>query len=113
MQSFETAAFAAWPALESEDIHGWQLRLDRGYTKRANSANATDQSSDLTEANICDIEARFREYGLEPVFRIPSYAQVAATENLLIGRGYHFVDLSLVMTRPLSTSVDVEPASLR
>lgn len=112
MQSFETAAFAAWPSIESEAIHGWQLRLDRGYTKRANSANASDLSSNLTEANISDIEARFRKHGLEPVFRIPSHAQVAATENLLIGRGYHFTDLSLVMARPLNTSVHAERALL-
>jgi ribosomal protein S18 acetylase RimI-like enzyme len=104
MQSLETAAFSAWPALETEDFKGWSLRLDRGYTKRANSANSSVQAQVLSATDIDYIDRRFQSHGLSPIFRLTSNAPVAETDALLIERGYRFVDLSLVMTAPLSSA---------
>ena len=58
LQALEAAAFSAWPSQHSIDVHGWLLRLDRGYTKRANSANATAHSSELTPNRLLKYQAR-------------------------------------------------------
>lgn len=109
LQSLESAAFAAWPSALSDDINGWRLRLDRGYTKRANSANATAQSQKLSDADIDSIEAQFQQRGLTPTFRLTSFAPILEADALLAQRGYLHFDLSLVMTRPLAdTDTDTD-----
>jgi len=102
MQALEFAAFAAWPSEHSADVNGWRLRLDRGYTKRANSLNATEHSQRLSEADIDSVEVRFRQLGLTPTIRLTSFSSVSEVDRLLEQRGYRHCDLSLVMTRPLS-----------
>lgn len=102
MQALECAAFAAWPSECCEDFRGWKLRLDYGYTKRANSINATDHSAELSDADVDHVEARFRSRSLTPVFRVPSFAPVADTDGRLERRGYRRCDTSYVMARPLS-----------
>lgn len=101
MQALESAAFAAWPSATSIDLHGWRLRLDQGYTKRANSLNATGHSLNLSPAAIDDVEKRFRQHGLAPTFRITSFSPVTDTDALLAHKGYLHCGSSLVMTRPL------------
>lgn len=109
-QALESAAFAAWPALHCVDVKGWLLRLDRGYTRRANSANSTARSLALTGRDVEAIEARFRGSGLVPVFRLTSFAERADTDHLLDSRGYRSCDASLVMTRSLEGIEGVDPA---
>lgn len=101
MQALESAAFAAWPSASAIDLHGWRLRLDQGYTKRTNSLNATEQSRNLSLAEIDGIEKRFRQQGLAPTFRITSFSPVAETDSLLARKGYLHCGSSLVMTRRL------------
>ncbi|MET0383683.1 MAG: GNAT family N-acetyltransferase [Burkholderiaceae bacterium] len=111
MQALEDAAFAAWPSQESFSLHGWRIRLDRGYTKRANSANATAAARPLSDADIAGIEARFRLGGLTPVFRLTSFAPVREVDAALERRGYLRRDFSLVMARDLSQADDAaDPA---
>jgi hypothetical protein len=110
MNTLECAAFAAWPALEEQDLHGWRLRFADGYTKRANSANPTTESADLSASQIADIEHRYREQGLPPIFRLTSFSAPQYTDSVLAGKGYRFTDLSLVMVAPLS--VEREAPSL-
>jgi len=100
-QALEFAAFSAWPSQHCVDLQGWLLRLDRGYTKRANSANATAHSRALTGPDVGAIEARFRDSGLVPIFRLTSFAPIEDTDRMLGSRGYHLCDESLVMTRSL------------
>lgn len=102
MQSIESAAFFAWPSRFSADIAGWRLRLDRGYTLRANSLNATQHSKALSGADLDAIEARFRHRGLAPVVRLTSCSAVPDADAWLALRGYDYRGLSRVMTRPLS-----------
>ena len=111
MNSVESAAFAAWPALEEHDLHGWRLRFANGYTKRANSANCTPESIDLSCGQIAEIERLFRERGLPPIFRLTSFSAPHGIDNLLAERGYRFIDLSLVMTMPLAGSVEANSLS--
>jgi ribosomal protein S18 acetylase RimI-like enzyme len=100
-QALESAAFAAWPSQHCADVQGWHLRLDRGYTKRANSANATSHSRALTEGDIDAIEALFHDSGLAPIFRLTSFAPIEETDRVLSSRGYKSCDASLVMTRSI------------
>lgn len=100
-QALESAAFSAWPSQHAVDVQGWLLRMDRGYTKRANSANATERSLALTAHDVEAIEARFRNSGLVPVFRLTSFAPIETSDRVLDSRGYQFCDESLVMTRSL------------
>ena len=106
LQALESAAFSAWPAQTSVDVQGWLLRLDRGYTKRANSANATAHSRALTANDVEAIELRFREAGLVPTFRLTSFAPIEDSDRLLDSRGYRSCDASLVMTRSLAGIAD-------
>lgn len=101
-QALESAAFSAWPAQRSIDVHGWHVRLDRGYTKRANSANATADSLELAANDVASIEAHFHLYGLTPIFRLTSFAPTGDSDRLLNSRGYRSCDTSLVMTRSLA-----------
>lgn len=101
MQFLEAAAFAAWPSRETEIFKGWHLRFDKGYTKRANSANASDQALELSASDLDHIEHRFRSHGLSPVFRLTPHTPMTETDQRLIQRGYRMADLSLVMTAPL------------
>ena len=105
LHALEAAAFRAWPALETEDLHGWHLRFARGYTRRANSANATPATpsadDEAAAAQVRDIEARFAGRGLPPVFRLVSFDAAPTFDDTLAGRGYRFLDLSLVMVAPL------------
>ena len=111
MNSVESAAFAAWPALEELDLHGWRLRFAVGYTKRANSANCTPESIDLSSGQLAEIERHYRERGLPPIFRLTSFSAPQDIDNLLAERGYRFTDLSLVMTMPLAGSVEASSLS--
>ncbi|GAA0769253.1 GNAT family N-acetyltransferase [Ideonella azotifigens] len=109
LHALETAAFAAWPSLEHEDLFGWHLRYAQGYTKRANSANATAAAQDLSRAQIEAIEARFTARGLRPIFRLTSFAGPEGLDDELAARGYQHVDTSLVMHRPLSSADATAP----
>ncbi|MGF6529023.1 GNAT family N-acetyltransferase [Variovorax sp. PvP013_2] len=104
--TLEAAAFAAWPSERTLDLRGWHLRLDRGHTKRANSANATAHALPLRETDVDAIEDHFRRRGLTPVFRLPAGLptpeQAREADDRLARRGYRARDPSLVMTRPLS-----------
>lgn len=97
----ESAGFDSWPALETETHAGWLLRFGKGYTKRANSANAGELAQALTTDDIQKIEIAYRARGLPPTFRIISAPALTTTDSLLIERGYRFTDLSLVMTAPM------------
>jgi len=107
LQALESAAFSAWPAQHSLDVQGWLLRLDRGYTRRANSANATAHARALTANDVEAIEARFRLSGLTPTFRLTSFAPIEGSDRLLDSRGYRSCDASLVMTRSLAGFAEV------
>lgn len=108
-QALENAAFFAWPARHAIDMQGWLVRLDRGYTKRANSANATEDAKALTHRDVEAIEARFRASGLVPVFRLTSFAALGDSDHLLESHGYRKCDASLVMTRTLEGVKGADP----
>lgn len=109
----EQAAFSAWPALETQQLDDWILRFADGYTKRANSANATQAIGHLPDQRLDDIEAFFRARQQPPVFRLVSFAIDPAIDEKLIQRGYQFNDLSLVMTTATSIQTYKPDASVK
>lgn len=111
LESLETAAFAAWPALEEEDCGGWRLRGAAGYTKRANSANATATALELDAARIAAVEQWFAARGLPTIFRLTSFSTPQGSDERLAARGYRRIDLSWVMARPLGQASEaLKPA---
>jgi ribosomal protein S18 acetylase RimI-like enzyme len=101
LHALEAAAFAAWPCLEEARLEGWRLRFASGYTKRANSANATIEAGPLDATGIEAVERHYAARGLPAIFRLVSFSPAAATDSALEARGYALVDRSLVMTAPL------------
>jgi GNAT superfamily N-acetyltransferase len=102
MDALETAGFATWPCLEEEHVRGWRLRYGGGYTKRANSANATAHAAELSDADIDDIERRFSARGLEPVFRLATPLTPPGVDTRLAQRGYRAIEPSVVMRAALA-----------
>ncbi|MES2205520.1 MAG: GNAT family N-acetyltransferase [Pseudomonadota bacterium] len=111
MHALEEAAFSAWPALEEQRYQAWCLRAADGYTKRANSANAISTIDELSSTDIDYIEAFYLKRGVTPVFRLASFCTTARTDNALIDRGYHFTDLSWVMTAPILPTASIHSTS--
>jgi GNAT superfamily N-acetyltransferase len=75
---------------------GWVLRFSQGFTKRANSVNALCPSTFDTGTKIAFCEARYREQGLLPIFRITPFAP-ADLDSMLEDRGYKKIDTTLVL----------------
>ncbi len=107
LHALESAAFAAWPALDEAVLAGWRVRHADGYTQRANSANATAAAAPLDDALVGAIEAAYRARGRPAIFRLASLTEhVEADDRRLADLGYRFCDVSLVMTRRLDGSDD-------
>lgn len=100
-QSLEAAAWAAWPALEEHEHAGWRLRTARGYTRRANSANAGPAAQALSNADLDTLEAHFRNRGLPVIFRLTEPGPQPALDEQLAQRGYARHDPSWVLWKPL------------
>ncbi|MBN1978012.1 MAG: GNAT family N-acetyltransferase [Anaerolineae bacterium] len=92
----EEAGLNAWPALQQMLYDGWVLRFSKGYTKRANSANALYPSAIDTREKVAFCEARYRARELRPIFRITPFAP-ADLDGILEARGYELVDTTLVL----------------
>lgn len=105
MNNIEEALFASWPALEEESFFGWKLRFANGYTKRANSANASVRLDNLSDAQIGYIEEFFKERKQKAIFRLTSFCTSQEIDDMLADRKYRFMDLSIVMTISLANVV--------
>ena len=92
----EEASLNAWPALQQTVYDGWVLRFSQGFTKRANSVNALCPSTIDTGQKIAFCEARYREQGLPPIFRITPFAP-ADLDPMLEDGGYKKIDTTLVL----------------
>jgi len=107
--AIEARAFRALPALESQALHGWVLRLSGGYTKRANSINALESDGGLTPELKQALEAPYRARGLPPVWRLTPLAP-AGTDALLARAGYRRIDESLVQRAAIGSGFVADPA---
>jgi GNAT superfamily N-acetyltransferase len=94
----EEAGLNAWPALQQMLYDGWVLRFSKGYTKRANSANALYPSAIDTQEKVAFCEAQYKARRLTPIFRITPFAPTDL-DGILEARGYDLIDTTLVLVR--------------
>ena len=92
----------AWPASLEVDYDGWLLRASGGYTKRANSVTPFEPGTQLLDEKISYAQAWYRQRGLDPIFRLPSYLDTAELEDRLSRTGFRMVDPTQVMARRIS-----------
>ncbi len=88
IQALEHALFRAWPSLSSCYYDGWLLRFADGYTRRANSVNPVDGSTEDPERKIDVCEQRYQQRGLTPHFRLTRTAHPDDLQDRLTARGY-------------------------
>src|SRR5262245_53972515 len=108
VRRLEERAFRGWPALETEEVAGWRLRFSNGYTKRANSINALGGDSSGAPEILTVLEARYRERGLVPVWRLTPLAPSEAKETLA-APAYRTIERSLVQVAPLGSGFAIDP----
>lgn len=90
-----------WPAIETWDFDGWQLRFARGYTRRANSITTTERGTRPVDAKIVACEAAYEARHVAPVFRLPSTAEITEIDQALQQRGYAKADKTSIRVAAL------------
>jgi GNAT superfamily N-acetyltransferase len=108
IETLESKAFRAWPALETRSLRGWVQRLAAGYTKRANSINALGKEAIFTQEMKNTLEAPYRERGLPPIWRLTPLTP-PETDPALAAAGYRRIDESFVQVAPLGGDFVPDP----
>ncbi|MCB0129804.1 MAG: GNAT family N-acetyltransferase [Caldilineaceae bacterium] len=93
VRRIEDLARNAWPAAETRQLDGWQLRFTHGVTRRANSVwpnggAAPAVSERMVAQQIRDVEAFYAARGVPPQFQICPAARPADLDAQLAARGY-------------------------
>ena len=91
-----------WPAIETWEYDGWQLRFARGYTRRANSITTTGRGARPLDTKIAACEAAYEARHIAPVFRLPSTAEITEIDQALEGRGYGKADKTSIRVASLA-----------
>lgn len=87
IESIERATLAAITPLAMEELPGWLLGLDPGKVGRAHSATPLQHTAP-DRAMVAAVDARYAEYGLSPVFRIPVGRSFDGVRDELTQRGF-------------------------
>jgi ribosomal protein S18 acetylase RimI-like enzyme len=116
IRAVEARSFNAWPALQSVAVGGWIFRQSGGFTKRANSVNATRFAAPFAGIRT-QAEAFYARHNLPAIFRLSPLA-APDVDRELAAAGYRLFDPSFVLVAPLSESdigddVDIEHAPSR
>ena len=93
VQRIEDLARNAWPAAETRQLDGWQLRFTHGVTRRANSVwpnggAAPGAPERMVAQRILDVEAFYAARGVPPQFQICPAARPVDLDAQLAARGY-------------------------
>ena len=108
----EALSLQAWPALTTVEYDGWLLRTAGGYTKRANSVTPLRPGGKPLSQKIPFVEMVFREKGLRPIFRLPSFlAETAVLDAELAARGWDRIDPTDVRVLRLAEQPLVSPSN--
>ena len=107
----EEVGLNSWPALQQLLFDGWLVRFAQGYTKRANSVTPLYPSLQPYEEKIAWCEHLYKENQLPTVFRLLSFSgESQHLDQLLAQRGYSALDLTLVWSLRLSSTLaEVNP----
>jgi N-acetylglutamate synthase len=100
----------AWPAAEDRRLGEWLLRLDAGYTKRANSAYVLGKEPglDLNE-RLRACRAIYHERGLPLIVRESSPVADPTLAAAMTARGFSRIDETLVMASSQLSDGDAVP----
>lgn len=110
----EQSSLRTWPAVHTQNIAGWDVRISDGYSKRANSvstlhaleyAEHTEKTAtDLTlEQQISLCEQVYDKAQLPVIFKITPYTEPATLDQLLHTQGYQIQDKAIVQLKSLAT----------
>lgn len=69
IRAIERAAYLAWPAAETVEDDGWELRSALGFSRRANSVHATNDTKGF-EAKLGRAASFYAMRGLPLIFRV-------------------------------------------
>jgi ribosomal protein S18 acetylase RimI-like enzyme len=97
----EQAGLEAWAPARTIIEEGWVVRLDAGYTNRANCATAHGVVTPPFEPRVAAWETLYRERQLPPVFRLTTIEDYTELDDFLAERGYSASAPVLVMGCPL------------
>ena len=84
----DLSAERIWPPERLEMESGWRCRIDRGASRRANSALAVDWSGDEAGTAADRVAALYRAAGLRPCFQITPASAPPDLDSRLAGWGY-------------------------
>jgi N-acetylglutamate synthase len=100
--AIELAAARAWPALHSQGIEGWRVRLSGGGARRANSVLPLAFNGSDLNAAISAVETAYRAQNTRSYFQVSSISQPDGLDAALEARGYTFEEPCLLLAKRLS-----------
>jgi ribosomal protein S18 acetylase RimI-like enzyme len=108
IKRIERAAARALPAPETIEVDGWTVLLGRGEVNRINSAVTNGYRPRALMDHIEATERRFASRRRSPQFRLTPLDQTV--DGLLSDRGYERSADVVVMTAPVATGAEPDPA---
>ncbi len=111
VRTLEEQALNAWPAARQLLVDGWLLRLDNGYTKRANSITPLYTSQQPVQPKIDRCCQIYRDHGLPPIFRLTPLAQPTDLDARLADLGFIHQSQTSVQRLSLTAPVRHPPSS--
>jgi GNAT superfamily N-acetyltransferase len=112
LKQLEELSLQQWPALITDDMDGWALRMANGYTKRANCISTLHYTRKVTAqntlANIASCEYKYTAIKQPTIFKITPFSE-PQLDDLLAQLDYELVDPSLVLTLQLEQFVHHAP----
>ena len=112
VEAIERATLAAVPPEELQELEGWLLGLDGGTVGRAHSAVPMQHVAPDPEL-LPAIDGRYRERGLQAVFRIPRLKCFEETRGTLDRRGYRMEKPTLTQTCAVAPIAQPAAAALQ
>lgn len=108
LKQIEELSLKQWPALNTEYMDGWKLRMSNGYTKRANCVSTMQSSSKQLHANIAACEQIYKSMKQPAIFKLTPFSEPKLDETLQ-QLNYELIDRSLMLTLALEQLAE-EPA---
>lgn len=108
LKQLEELSLKHWPALNTEYMDGWKLRMANGYTKRANCIStlsaelfhAAPSTSKQLLANIASCEHTYSVLKQPTIFKVTPFSEPQLDETLE-KLDYKLLDPSLMLTLAL------------
>lgn len=103
-EKIEQSSLQTWPALQSKQVNGWNLRLSDGYSKRSNSVSPLDyvETAMTLGEQIAYCEAEYHQAQLPVVFKMTSFTQPSTLDTILNTRSYQIQDETSVQLKSLA-----------